>query len=101
MSILKKITYHRPRSELESKGPNLISKTINLSQAASELIRTRFQVVSEEEEKRRLNICENECPKKYWNPAGNAGLGECMHPKCGCSRLKHKFAVSKCPDDLW
>ncbi|MFA6959955.1 MAG: hypothetical protein WC205_04290 [Opitutaceae bacterium] len=37
------------------------------------------------------------CPEGRWNAEGNAGLGECRHPDCGCTGLKLKFAALRCP----
>ena len=44
----------------------------------------------------RTSICK-ECP--YWSAKGYLGLGLCR--KCGCSGLKVKMKVSKCPIGKW
>jgi len=50
--------------------------------------------------KQRLAICKN-CPGGYWRPNGNFFLGECTHPKCGCTRLKHGLSTEKCEAGYW
>lgn len=46
----------------------------------------------------RRAICEA-CPA--WRPKGNLGLGECVDPRCGCSRLKRWLATERCPAGKW
>lgn len=36
---------------------------------------------------------------EFFNPKGNLGFGECK--KCGCTRAKLFFKVSKCPIGRW
>jgi hypothetical protein len=90
-----KVIYHRPRPV------PLAAKIAHAGGAAFAIAAQAVQggpvLVPEEIEQERLAICETKCPGNYWRPEGNAGLGECTHPSCGCTSLKHKFAVMQCP----
>lgn len=36
------------------------------------------------------DLCE------YWAPQGNAGLGKCLAPGCGCTKFKRWLATENC-----
>ena len=40
-------------------------------------------------------------PGKDVREKGNFGLGECIHPKCGCTRFKPGWATEHCPIGEW
>jgi len=46
----------------------------------------------------RKAICEA-CP--MWSPRGNAGLGECLDPRCHCTKLKRWLPTETCPQGQW
>jgi hypothetical protein len=86
--------------EKQGESVSLITKAGNLGAALVEWGAGGFAMASEETRLKRRAICE-QCPQGRWNPSGNLGLGECMHPKCGCSKLKWFLATSRCPLKLW
>jgi hypothetical protein len=55
-------------------------------------LRTKAQVLECRE------ICER-C--EFWNGEARLGLGECRHPSCGCTKIKHWLASEHCPKGLW
>lgn len=78
-----------------------VRKARNLARAvatvATDALTTAGPVlVSAEIEAARLAKCRA-CPESRWHPEGNAGLGECRHPDCGCTAYKLKFAALSCP----
>lgn len=94
----------RPYLTQPSRVVNFTQKARNLGHAAMTVAQAAIAepdqpvLVPAEVEIERLGGCRN-CPEGRWNPEGNAGLGECLHPKCGCTAYKLKFAALSCPLD--
>lgn len=83
------------------RAPTLAQKARNLASAAATVAVAAVAhqgpiLVSAEVEARRRAAC---AACDLWHPEGNAGLGECRHPSCGCTGLKHKLAAMSCPLD--
>lgn len=75
------------------KGPSLLQKAKNVAAATKEAAKDGFKTSSEEEVKRRLEICHG-C--EFFIPEkGTCNL-------CGCVlRFKTKLQSSHCPKDKW
>ncbi len=72
--------------------PGLLEKGLNLGKAMVNYALDGFANVSEEDYKKRLNICEN-CPERTEN---------WVCKKCGCGlKLKAKWASQSCPLGKW
>lgn len=84
-----------------TERPSVLTKASNLLQAAPALVSSGFALVSDEILKLRRDTCVNRCPGQYWDASGNAGFGECTHPRCGCSKFKLNFKAMSCPAGLW
>lgn len=84
------------------RSPSVARKAVNLVRAAGTVAGAALAgepvLVSAEAEARRRAGCAA-CPEGRWDAAGNAGLGECRHPECGCTGLKLKLAAMRCPLD--
>src|ERR1044072_3312469 len=71
--------------------PNLVHKAINIATEALEWVKSGLKVNDEQEEKRRLEIC---------NTCENFANGTCK--LCGCyMNLKAKLGTSHCPIGKW
>jgi hypothetical protein len=89
----------RPYLTQPSRVVSHVRKARNLARAAAVVVATPGPVfVPAEVEAARLAKCAA-CPEGRWHPEGNAGLGECRHPACGCTSYKLKFAALACPLD--
>lgn len=92
----------RVASAPESKAPGIAAKTKNAAAAGARIVRAAVRRepirASAGERDRRLAICRA-C--EFWNEAGNIGLGECRHSRCGCTRFKHGLATETCPAGKW
>jgi hypothetical protein len=88
---------NRPYLTPPSRVVSHVRKVANLARAVETVVTTPGPVfVPETVEAERLAKCAA-CPEGRWNPEGNAGLGECQHPGCGCTAYKLKFAALSCP----
>jgi len=88
--------------EVVPKGVGFLDKTRNLVRNVPPLILEGGNILALDETlAQRLDLCEHACPGRFWNPAGNAGLGECRHPDCGCTKFKLRFAKAECPLKVW
>lgn len=71
-------------------------RVATLGASLASWIGDNFKAASPELIESRTSICKA-CP--YWSDKGYLGLGACR--KCGCSGLKLKMNVSKCPIGKW
>lgn len=78
--------------------PTLMTKWTRLKIELKAWRQAGYPVASKATRRQREAICKA-CPK--WSAKGNWGLGECTHPKCGCTKAKIMLATSKCPDGKW
>ena len=93
-------------TDRESEGhkpePTLAGQIVNGTKAAARVARAVILrqpvMVPKEMLAVRRAICDA-C--ELWDASGNAGLGKCKHPRCGCSRFKLTLATERCPDGLW
>jgi hypothetical protein len=76
----------------------ILSKMEHLRKDLTTWFKSGAKLVSREKRKANQAICDA-C--QYWNPKGNAGLGECQYPKCGCTKIKGALVGMKCPIDKW
>jgi hypothetical protein len=52
--------------------------------------------------KEQVKECLSVCSKcEFYNLKGNFHLGECRHPRCGCTDFKPRWATEDCPADKW
>jgi hypothetical protein len=58
-----------------------------------------FKIVSEAEFRRRLAVCRSKTCGYRFDENANGGAGKCT--KCGCTKLKHWLATSRCPVGKW
>lgn len=82
----------------QPKGPNLVQMAVNLAKAVPDIVKSGVKIVPDNVYNDRMSLCHT-C--YFWNEDGNAGLGKCNHPKCGCTRGKMKLAASSCPINNW
>ena len=73
-------------------------KAVHLVRAGLRWIRGGMGIADRAARLERRLICEG-C--LMWRPAGNAGLGECIDPRCGCSRFKRWLPTETCPQGKW
>lgn len=81
-------------SQEEEAGFKTIA--LNTIKAIKENTQSGFKRVTEDDHKKRSDICNN-C--EYWLPNGYYGIGKCR--RCGCSGIKLWMEVSKCPIGKW
>jgi hypothetical protein len=55
--------------------------------------------VTEEQFQARLAVCRTGCA--HWSEEAALGTGRCLHPACGCTRLKHHLTTETCPINAW
>lgn len=77
-------------------GPSVGQMARNFAVAATDIAKSGFQKVSQEQYSSRMAIC-NQC--EFWDGKARFGMGKCS--KCGCTGAKQWFASSKCPIDKW
>jgi len=92
-----------PRAGNSAPLPSLPPPTIwqmvgNFAEATKDWAAKGFPVVQSSEFDRRLSLCRA-C--EFWEEEARLGAGKCNHTECGCSKLKHWLATSKCPLKLW
>jgi len=76
--------------------PQFARRVWNFINAAASHIRHGLPVVSEQEARRRLDICEG-C-KEWFDPES----GRCNRPECGCNMdVKVTWAEQRCPIGKW
>jgi hypothetical protein len=80
------------------KGPGVAAKARRLGSALTRWSRAGFPMTQRGEREARRAVCSR-C--EHWSPDGNAGLGECAHPSCGCTRAKRALATERCPLGKW
>ena len=90
--VEKGLRINRPRQ------PTISDMVINFSRAVFGFVKSGCKVVSEDEFKRRLEICRS-CD--LWDETARRGMGKCKHFKCGCTKVKHWMEISKCPLGKW
>lgn len=78
------------------KSPGMMEMTKNVLGAAKRFVDGGFSMVSDDEYKRRMELC---APCEFWNPSARMGMGKCL--KCGCTSAKLRFATEKCPLNKW
>ncbi len=78
------------------KGPGMMEMAKNAMGAAKRFAKSGFAMVSDEEFKRRSEICAS-C--EFWDASARMGLGKCL--KCGCTSSKFRMATEKCPMGKW
>lgn len=87
---------------IKTKGVTLAVKAGNLARAvgrmASAVREGRGVFVPPATYEERMKICRA-C--EHWRESGNLGLGECGHPRCGCTRAKQRLTTEKCPLHKW
>jgi len=81
-----------------SLPPSFWAKAIRLSRSFLVWQEAGYPKRSKADIKSCLDLCRA-CPA--WREEGNLGLGECTHPKCGCTRFKPQWATEHCPIDKW
>jgi len=74
------------------------TKARRLALALGRWIKSGFGLANRALRRQRQAICEA-CP--MWRLKGNAGLGECLDPRCGCSKLKRWLPGESCPQGKW
>jgi len=79
-------------------GPTALQMVKNLNAARKELNEKGWKLAPRAVYEERLRICKA-C--EYWDDQARGGLGKCSHAKCGCTKLKHKFAAMACPVGKW
>jgi hypothetical protein len=88
-----------PQVELTDRAPTLLELAGNFLSATAGIVASGGQRVSQQMCARRLEVCRNECPGRYWREDALFGLGLCG--KCGCTTLKHALASQDCPIKAW
>lgn len=78
------------------KGPGMLEMAKNAIGAAKRFAQSGFAMASDEEFKRRMEICVS-C--EFWDSAARMGIGKCA--KCGCTSSKLRLASEKCPLEKW
>lgn len=81
-----------------TEEPTIAQMLSNFAEAMKDWAKAGFKLVDQTEFTRRLNICRS-CP--LWMEDARKGLGKCKHSKCGCTKIKHWLASSKCPQGRW
>jgi hypothetical protein len=76
--------------------PKFSEMTKNFTAAVGSWIKAGMPVVSEDIFQSRLSTCAS-CD--HWSGDARMGFGKCK--VCGCTRLKHWLATSKCPAGKW
>jgi hypothetical protein len=74
------------------------SKIQKFSAAFFKWVKSGFPKRTKDQIRECLSVC-SAC--SFWNNKGNLGLGECTHPKCGCTRFKPQWATEDCPINKW
>jgi hypothetical protein len=74
--------------------PSFAAKLRHAMEAGVRFAESGMQMAPADAKAQRAAICQA-C--SYWNPEGNAGMGECTHFKCGCTKLKWSIASERCP----
>ena len=82
----------------EAENASLLTKAGRLRRELATWAKGGLKLVSRGVRLARLATCEA-C--ELYDPAGNAGMGECKAKGCGCTRLKAALATSKCPLKKW
>lgn len=80
------------------RGARLTAKARHLWAALMRWVKAGCPLADSLTRQVRRAICER-CP--MWRPLGNAGLGECLDPRCGCTRMKRWLATESCPQGKW
>lgn len=78
--------------------PSLLELAQNFTSALAKWVKAGAPVVSEEVYRERSAICDA-C--EYWEPEARLGLGKCMAPGCGCTKLKRWLSTEHCPMGKW
>jgi len=99
--VMSRLIRNCPKNIAESipqaVEPTLIEKASNLANSVVDWAKSGFQMSSDEEIKRRLDICQGtqDTPKcEFFN---NGACG-----KCGCNmNLKTRLQTSNCPVGKW
>lgn len=86
-----------PRPQVQPP-PSVAKMAGNFAKATARHLSTGAVHVPKEIEEMRGDICR-ECP--YWDAGARLGLGKCLHPKCGCTSVKWKWASESCPIGKW
>jgi hypothetical protein len=75
---------------------NLFQLASNFTESVAEWVKQGAPVVTEEQFKKRADLC-NGC--EFFDKEAFAGKGRCL--KCGCSTFKLFLATSSCPINKW
>ena len=75
-------------------SPSLFQKAARLSTELRGWVTAGLPVAPRHVRAARAAACLA-CP--YFDAAGNAGLGECRAPGCGCTKFKRWLASAACP----
>jgi hypothetical protein len=79
-------------------APNLVAKVENLTKAFLRWREAGYPTRTKEQRRACLAVCAS-C--SYYRAKGNFHLGECGHPRCGCTDFKPFWATETCPVGKW
>ena len=82
-----------PVERYRSETATPLQKATRLARALARWAKEGFPVVSDEVREERMSAC-NACP--LYKLDGNAGMGQCTAPGCGCTKLKLWLETSAC-----
>jgi hypothetical protein len=95
--IVKNNSEEKNAESLTINYPPAKSMVKNLAQSMTQWVKNGFKLATEDQLKKRLEICAG-C--EFWDKEALGGTGRCK--KCGCStQAKLRLAHEKCPIDKW
>lgn len=82
-----------PVDAFNPETATVAQKAVRFARAIAHWAKAGFPLVSKEIREERMATCQA-CP--YYLPEGNAGLGQCTAPGCGCTSAKLWLETSQC-----